>query len=681
MRPLPPGAVQHLRWLFLGLGLAVMPAAAAGTWGVPPWAAPMAAATAVLLAWMLAELRLARPLDRLARDIMVAARDDARHAPGQDLAWAARLGRAAAALQVRLAETEAERTSALAAATARTEEQKRRLEAILLDLAEGVIVCGRDHQVLLFNQAATEQVDAPHALGLGRPVGEVLSRDPLVHHLERLERRTQPRPERFVCATADGGRLLHARMTLLTDATGFPSGYVLTLTDGGGDIDRAARLDRVLRNGIERQRGLLASLRAAVETLADAPELSAQERLAFEDVLLEESITLGEQNTALADALDELGGRSWPMAEIGTADLFTLLARRTGAFAPPLRIVPTGLPDWVYADSLSLLDLLAHFCARLGRDHGIDHLTGAVARDHGRVCLDLVWEGAPVPEGTLEAWLDMPFEGSSAMDARTVLERHGSECWSQPGGHGEALIRIPLPAADAPEPLPWPRPMRPEFYDFDLANRPSVTDALRERRLRELDFVVFDVETTGLELSRGDEVVSIGAVRVVNGRVLPMETFERLVNPGRPIPPASVRFHGVTDADVRDKPPLTIVLPQFHRFAADAVLVAHNAAFDMTAIGRGATACGLAFDHPVLDTLLISAWLDPEESDHSLDAIAARMGIEIPTRHNALGDALAEAAILVRQFERLEARGIVRFGALAVAIDLSARLRQARMAF
>ena len=223
--------------------------------------------------------------------------------------------------------------------------------------------------------------------------------------------------------------------------------------------------------------------------------------------------------------------------------------------------------------------------------------------------------------------------------------------------------------------------MRPEFYDFDLANRPAVTDALRERRLRELSFVVFDVETTGLELSKGDEVVSIGAVRVVNGRVLPMETFERLVNPGRPIPPASVRFHGVTDADVRDKPPLAIVLPQFHRFADDAVLVAHNAAFDMTAIDRGAAACGLAFDHPVLDTLLISAWLDPEEADHSLDGIAARLGIEITARHNALGDALTEAAILVRQFDRLEARGIDRFGQLAVAIDLSARLRQNRMAF
>jgi DNA polymerase-3 subunit epsilon len=670
------GVVGRLRWLFLALGVAVVLAAGAGG-----RAASVIAGALVLLAWSVAEYRLARPLDRLASDLMCAARDDPGHAPRPGPAWAARIGQAGAALQSRLAAAEAERATELAAATARVAEQKRRLEAILLDLSEGVIVCGRDHQVLLFNQAAVGLVDAPHALGLGRPVADVLSRAPLEHHQERLERRAEARPERFVCATAGGERLLYARMALLADAAGSPSGYVLTLTDAGGDLDRAARLDRLLRTGIERQRGLLASLRAAVETLADAPDLTSAERHAFERVLLEESVTLGEQNTALTTALDTFGGGGWPMAEIATTDLFALLARRTAALAPPVAIVPAGLPDWIYADSLSLLDLLEHLCGQLARDRGVDGLTVEGVREHGRVCLDLVWPGTPVPEATLEAWLDLPFVGRSAADARAVLERHGTACWSRVASHGEALIRIPLPSAEPPETARRARPMRPEFYDFDLANRPAVTDALRERRLRELDFVVFDVETTGLELSKGDEVVSIGAVRVVNGRVLPLETFERLVNPGRPIPPASVHFHGVTDADVQDKPPLAIVLPQFFRFAAGAVLVAHNAAFDMMAIGRAAAAGGLAFDHPVLDTLLISAWLDPDESDHSLDGIAARMGLPITARHNALGDALTEAAILVRQFERLEARGIDRFGPLAVAIDLSARLRQHRMAF
>ena len=170
-----------------------------------------------------------------------------------------------------------------------------------------------------------------------------------------------------------------------------------------------------------------------------------------------------------------------------------------------------------------------------------------------------------------------------------------------------------------------------------------------------------DIETTGLNLSGGDVPVSIGAVRVVNGRVLPMENFERLVNPGRTIPPDSIRFHGITDAMVEGKPPLPLVLPQFERFVGDSVLVAHNAAFDMLALTRGAAGCGLSFDHPIVDTLLISAWLDPEEADHSLEGLAARLGLQVAVRHHALNDAMLAAAILVRQFDQLESRGVERF--------------------
>ena len=111
------------------------------------------------------------------------------------------------------------------------------------------------------------------------------------------------------------------------------------------------------------------------------------------------------------------------------------------------------------------------------------------------------------------------------------------------------------------------------------------------------------------------------------------------------------------------------------------MLVAHNAAFDMTALHQGATANGLRFDHAVIDTLLISASLDPEEKDHSLDAIAARLGLAVTARHDALGDALLTAAILVRQLETLEARGIERLGQLLAATDMRGRLRANQMQF
>jgi DNA polymerase-3 subunit epsilon len=180
---------------------------------------------------------------------------------------------------------------------------------------------------------------------------------------------------------------------------------------------------------------------------------------------------------------------------------------------------------------------------------------------------------------------------------------------------------------------------------------------------------------TGLQPTQGDEIIQIGAVRVVKGRLLTGEGFERLVNPGRPIPPGSIKFHGLTDADVAGKPDIRAVLPEFRAYAGDAVLVGHNAAFDLKFISLKERVCGVRFGNPVLDTMLVSSMLDGGEEDHSLDALCDRYGITITGRHTALGDTIATAELLLKLMDRLEAKGLTTFGEVMKASNMAAELR------
>lgn len=171
--------------------------------------------------------------------------------------------------------------------------------------------------------------------------------------------------------------------------------------------------------------------------------------------------------------------------------------------------------------------------------------------------------------------------------------------------------------------------------------------------------VVFDLETTGLRPSHGDAIVAIGAVAIEGGDIA--GSFLTLANPGRRIPVAASRHHGITDADVAGAPRVAEAVERFRAFCGEArLLVAHNAAFDRTALYMAELRDAAPPIHaPVLCSLLAARWLDPAVDDHSLDAACARHGVAAPVqRHDALSDASATALLWLRLVERAQRRGI-----------------------
>ncbi len=151
------------------------------------------------------------------------------------------------------------------------------------------------------------------------------------------------------------------------------------------------------------------------------------------------------------------------------------------------------------------------------------------------------------------------------------------------------------------------------------------------------DYVVFDLETTGISCEM-DDIVEISAVRAAGGRIV--DEFSTLVNPGRPIPYSASMVNGITDDMVKDSPPVEDALTDFLRFVGDAVLVGHNIhTFDMKFLYRYARDFwGRTIGNDYIDTLQLARAYLPQLGHHRLTDLAVHYGISAEGAHRALND-------------------------------------------
>lgn len=169
------------------------------------------------------------------------------------------------------------------------------------------------------------------------------------------------------------------------------------------------------------------------------------------------------------------------------------------------------------------------------------------------------------------------------------------------------------------------------------------------------DYVVFDIETTGLS-SINDSITEIGAVRISNNRII--DVYNQLVNPQRSIPIKIQELTGITNDMVKDKPTIDQVMPQFLEFVGDGVLVAHNASFDIGFIRQKCSDLNIDFDHTYLDTLQLSRQLLTDINSHKLNRLAKYFKIKLENHHRASDDAMATAKIFLRLLTMLEDKDV-----------------------
>lgn len=590
-----------------GLGLAVLARGAPLTDPDPLIQGAMIAGFGIVAGvvgiWYLFDQHIARPLERLAGALRTG------RAPDADTArYLGDLGPAACDAADARARADQALQDALQTHAKEQMAEKTSLEAILADFGAGAVMTDPLGRVVFYNASASGFLPG---LALDRPLDRHLHTGALDAAKMRLQ---------AGAAATDLTCLTSERVRLSCRLRALPDGLLLILRDRR--VERPA--PRATLEALRRHASTLVPMLGALDgpipaALADAIRAEGQ---------------------GLADTTRELSRLLASDAPTGTATVTELMAGLTHV---------DSLPQMVFQADAGQMNALLVQLDRSLREVGVAPKVALHPDQDHHMRITLEWTGQPVGIDQVDHWLTRaPDPSHPDMTGAEILATHGTGIWPEADGDIARLI-MPLAVVDQAAQGSG------VTYDFALAAR-----GVASTRLADLTCVVFDTETTGL--AEHDAIVQIAGLRLARGR-LTGERFETLVNPGRPIPPASSQIHGISDAMVANAPDLTAALTAFRHFCGDDVLVAHNAPFDMGFLRRAAAETGAHFDNRVLDTVLLSAMVWGQSEVHSLDALTERLGIIIPPedRHTAMGDTVATAKAFLQLVPALQAKGVERF--------------------
>jgi DNA polymerase-3 subunit epsilon len=575
------------------------------------------------------------------------------------------------------------------------EEEKNILAAIMAELPEAVLICNREGQIILYNTQARlffdEQIamgyrtadtgtnDDPDPgyeekrfLGIGRSIFGLIDKSIIQHALEEIHTRLDRKDDNVVAnfvLTAKGNRLLRAETVPILNTRSRFSGFIIIFNDITQGLRTEARAEFMLRSFQDKIRHSLASVRSAIDIIVEYPGLDDHRHKRLTEIIQTESLELEHLIQREAGENFRQSKKLWPLVPVATADLLeTFKKKAEELLGITLKIEKGEGEGWIKIDTYTMVLILLFLIEHVIKVSEQIDFSCSYSVSGNFVHIDITWQGRPVKIEKLRKWETKELHIERAglpLYLKEVLAHHEAEIWSYADRDVEnrSCLRLYLPVyrpyeMDAARHVAVLPENRPEFYNFDLFNQPGQNKDMDHCPLMDLDFTVFDTETTGLNPSAGDRIISIGAVRIVKLRMLKEESFDQLINPYRNIPLESTKIHGIHDAMVRFKPGIDSILPMFYQFAADTILVAHNAAFDMRMLQTCEVQTGIKFINSVLDTLLLSAVVHPNQDDHSLEAIAGRLGIEIHDRHTAMGDATLTGEIFLKLIPLLESMGL-----------------------
>ncbi|MFT6169443.1 MAG: DNA polymerase-3 subunit epsilon [Celeribacter sp.] len=624
--------------------------------------------------WMLFDEHVAKPIGELSGALLASAQTDIDSLPAKTSArYLGDLGLAAQTAGNQLLSTRKALAQTVAHETAQLIDTNEKLAALAAEVPFGILLLSNTHRVAFYNGAARALCSGDQELGLEHSLFDVLEEAAILSAYGRL------------CA-GDGGighvisttvslqngtHFLSARMRLVHAPRqyGDQPPYVLTLDEPPQDQHHQARRIDVGARAVQQffDIGATAQTVNSVRHHLGAPQTSA-----LQDALDAALMQAASAASSLFTEFNSLGTGSAQLLQVTGQDICDAITARLKEVDITLSAT-ISTPVSIQVDPDTLIALITYIAQQLSRD-GAKALSLLITPEDTGVMIALGWTGEVLYVDRLEAWLmETNNFGHSQTKGRACLNEMQTDIWPEAGIGSRRVLKLPIPNAHVrANPVTGGA-----TYDFDLLTK-QPNDTLGTTALKDLSYVVFDTETTGLLPDAGDEICQVAAIRIVNGKVVLGEQLDVLVDPKRSIPAAASKIHHITDDMVAGQPTIDIVGRALHSFARGAVLVAHNAPFDMAFLHRHAAKIGAEFNNPVIDTVLLSAVVFGQSQSHTLDDICVRLGVTIPPeqRHTALGDTVATAKVFLKMLHMAEAKGLTTFEGLLSEMKRHKRLLQ-----
>jgi DNA polymerase-3 subunit epsilon len=546
-----------------------------------------------------------------------------------------------------------------------TEKERNLLAAIMAELPQGVIICNKSGRILLFNSLAkniftpdTPSQKTEYFIGLGRSIFHLLDKNLVAHAVNEITQRLNNRKENvesFFITPIYTGNLISVETIPILDQERTMTGFILAVKDISPDIEKYETIDT---------------------QLSEFKSILKKEK-PFENVDLE------RKYNEMAGIIRNLSLSRLPLTTLNLKKFLGTLQKRTGHECNiRINIFNDNWNTGILADDYSLTRALIFLFKNLSRISSVTEFNLVISHPKDTIDFQISWDAPHCLLSDIENIMHTRINALPGFSYVLKFNDARIKLLSQDKNICSGINILAKAGEKSLDPVKQRAPVmagsRPEFYDFDLFRVDDQAKSILNTSLKDIIYTVFDTETTGLNPDGGDEIISIGAVRIVNNRIVYKDIFEELIDPKRDIPMESYRIHGINYEMVMEKETIGKVLPKFKQFASDTILIGHNIAFDMKMLKLKEKTTGIRFTNPTLDTLLLSAVLHPVHKRHDIENIAKRLGVNIIGRHTALGDAITTAEIFKKLIPILNSNGIL---TLKDALNASKKTYYARLKY